>query len=87
MSAVDLERLEAAIDRLTRLLTAELERRTPAIDGGMLTVAETAEVLRWSEDTVRRRCNTGNIPHVRHGTSIRIPRHALEQWLLQAGAA
>jgi excisionase family DNA binding protein len=82
-----LRRLEAAIDRLTDLLTAELEHRTPAIDGGMLTVAETAEVLRWSEDTVRRRCSTGDIPHVRHGRAIRIPRHALEQWLLQAGAA
>jgi excisionase family DNA binding protein len=83
MSAADLERLEAAIDHLTRLLTAELEQRTPMLDAGMLTVAETAEILGWSEDTIRRRCNTGDIPSVRHGRAIRIPRHALEQWLLE----
>jgi excisionase family DNA binding protein len=82
-----LRRLEAAIDRRTDLLTAELEHRTPTIDGGMLTVAETAEVLRWSEDTIRRRCHI-DLPCIRHGTSYRIPRHALNQWILeQAGAA
>jgi excisionase family DNA binding protein len=78
-----LRRLEAAIDRLTDLLTAEVERRTPAIDGGMLTVAETAAILRWSEDTIWRRCKNGDIPHIRHGRAIRIPRHALEHWLLE----
>jgi excisionase family DNA binding protein len=81
----DLERLEAAIDRLTDLLTAELEQRTPMLDAGMLTVAEVAEVLRWSEDTVRRRCHI-DLPCIRHGNSYRIPRHALNQWLHEQAA-
>jgi excisionase family DNA binding protein len=84
------ERLVAAIDRLTDLLTAEVEHRTPMLDAGMLTVAETAAILRWSEDTVYRRCHI-DLPCIRHGNSYRIPRHALNQWLLEqalkAGAA
>lgn len=81
------ERLEAAIDRLTRLLTAEAENRTPMLDGGMLTVAEAAAELTLSEDSVRAKCRSGEIGNFRHGRAIRIPRHALEQWLLKAGAA
>lgn len=58
---------------------------TPAVNAGVLTVAETAELLRCSESTVRRLVDHQGLPALRHGTWIRIPRHALNQWMTRQG--
>ena len=46
-----------------------------------LTVAEAASVLRVSLRTLRRRLAAGEIPHIRVGRQVRIPRRiVLENW-------
>ncbi len=47
----------------------------------VLTVEETAEVLRISRGSAYEGIRTGEIPHVRIGRTIRIPRHALLTFL------
>jgi excisionase family DNA binding protein len=52
--------------------------------GEYLTVAEGAAELHCSEPTVRRRIRSGEIPACQlggPGSSIRIPRSALDLWL------
>ncbi len=55
----------------------------------LLTVDETAELLRLGESTVRRKIRTGQIPAVRlasHGRgTVRVPRDELEAWLRRKG--
>jgi excisionase family DNA binding protein len=54
--------------------------------GEFLTVAETANLLRCSEPTVRRRIRAGEIPAVKLGegrSAIRIDAGELAYWLYQ----
>ena len=50
----------------------------------LLTVRETAELLRQSERSVRRKIHNGQIPAVRlgdHAAALRVRADRLEQWL------
>jgi excisionase family DNA binding protein len=52
-------------------------------DSNLLTVQETAALLRQSERSIRRKIHAGQIPAVRLGDygPLRIDRRGLEQWL------
>ena len=52
----------------------------------MLSVKETSALLHISEKTVYKQIKQGDLPHVRFGRVIRIPRFGLERWICdQAG--
>ena len=51
----------------------------------VLTVEQAAEFLHVSRGTAYEAVRAGQIPSVRVGRCIRIPRHALEQMLTAAG--
>ena len=54
----------------------------------LLTVAEAAELLRVHSNHVYELIRRGELPHVRLGRVIRLPRHRLEQWIEeQCGAS
>ena len=54
----------------------------------LLTVAEAAEFLRVHPNHVYELIRRGELPHVRLGRIIRLPRHRLEQWIEeQCGAS
>ena len=54
-------------------------------DRVVLTVKETADLLGVSADTVSKLVKTGQLPAIRLGKrTVRIPRAALEQWLVDA---
>ena len=58
--------------------------------GGFLTVAETADLLRCSEPTVRRRIRDGQLPAVKLGrgrSAIRIDAAELAEWLYRKDSA
>ena len=50
-------------------------------EGLTLTVPEVARLLRISRGTCYEAIHTGQIPSLRFGRVIRVPRHALEQLL------
>ena len=51
----------------------------------VLTVKETADLLGVSAATVSKLVKTGQLPAIRLGKrTVRIPRAALEQWLVDA---
>ncbi len=52
-----------------------------------LTVEETAKVLGCSTDKVYEMAAQNKIPHVHLGKLIRVPRAALEKWLLDTALA
>ena len=53
---------------------------------GLLTVAEAAHVLRIGRNMCYDLIRQGQLPHVRLGRLIRVPRFGLESWLArQAG--
>lgn len=47
----------------------------------VLTVEEAARILRIGRTAAYEAVRRGEIPHLRFGRSVRIPRHALEQML------
>ena len=47
----------------------------------LLTVAEAAELLRVHPNHVYELIRRGELPHVRLGRIIRLPRHRLHQWI------
>jgi excisionase family DNA binding protein len=56
----------------------------------LLTVRETAALLKQSERSVRRKVHSGQIPALRLGAGtgpLRIPADELEQWLYEDPAA
>ena len=55
-------------------------RELPAV----LTVEEAAQVLRISRGSAYEGVRTGEIPHVRIGRTIRVPRRAMEELLSYA---
>ena len=44
-----------------------------------LTIQQTADLFQVSIDTIRR--NLKDIPHIRIGTQIRIPKNRLQGWV------
>lgn len=50
-------------------------------DADMMKVAEAAAYLRISRDLAYELIKTGELPHVRLGRVIRVPRFGLEQWI------
>lgn len=55
---------------------------TTAVDSSLLlTVSEAARVLRISRNLAYELVARGDLPAVRLGRVIRVPRHGLEQWI------
>lgn len=52
-----------------------------------MSVAEAARALGVSRDAVYELVRRGEMPHLRVGRRVIIPRQALERWLAGAGAA
>jgi excisionase family DNA binding protein len=51
----------------------------------VLTIEEAAEVLRIGRSAAYEAARRGQLPVIRIGRSLRVPRHRLEQWLEAAG--
>lgn len=47
----------------------------------LLTVEEAADILRIGRNTCYELVRQGQIPHIRLGRLIRVPKHALMSWL------
>jgi len=47
----------------------------------LLTVAEVAEIMRLSKMTVYRMVNSGALPALKVGRSVRIPEHVVDEYL------
>jgi excisionase family DNA binding protein len=47
----------------------------------LLTVAEVAAIMRLSKMTVYRLVNSGQLPALKVGRSIRIPEHVVDEYL------
>jgi len=52
----------------------------------ILTVAQAANILQVSQNTVYELCQQGRVPRVRFGRTIRIPRDALLRWVEEEAA-
>jgi excisionase family DNA binding protein len=50
----------------------------------LLTVAEVAAILRLSKMTVYRMVNSGALPALKVGRSVRIPEHVVDDYLRNA---
>jgi excisionase family DNA binding protein len=50
---------------------------------GLLTVPEVAALLRIGRNTAYGLIATKQLPHVRIGRTLRVPRSALERWLAE----
>ena len=51
----------------------------------LLNVAEAGELLSMSERSVREAIWRGNLPHVKIGRHVRVPREAIERLVRRAG--
>lgn len=47
----------------------------------LLTIPEAAEALRLGTSSVKQMVRSGELPVVRYGRAVRIPRTGLEQWV------
>ena len=47
----------------------------------LLTIPEAAEALRLGTSSVKQMIRSGELPIVRYGRAVRIPRSGLEQWV------
>ena len=47
----------------------------------LLTVAEVAAIMRLSKMTVYRMVNSGQLPALKVGRSVRIPEHVVDEYL------
>lgn len=47
----------------------------------LLTVAEVAQIMRLSKMTVYRMVNSGALPALKVGRSVRIPEHVVDEYL------
>lgn len=56
-------------------------------DALTLTVPEAARLLGIGRNAAYDLIRRGELPHVRFGRTIRVPRSALEPWLLSAASA
>lgn len=73
-------------DQVTPLAIAR-GRSAERQDHPLLTVAETARMLRVSEMTVRRACDAGDLPSIRMGRVRRISREYVRQLLDEAAGS
>ena len=53
----------------------------PLAEVRLLTVAEVAAILRLSKMTVYRMVNSGVLPALKVGRSIRVPEHVVDEYL------
>jgi len=78
-----MDALEAEMRRLdddrTEGLMDKLEGKTS------FRVPEVAELLDYSEETIRRKLRSGDLPGVKLGKSWRVSREALEEWWREEG--
>jgi len=78
-----MDALEAEMRRLdddrTEGLMDKLEGKTS------FRVSEVAELLDYSEETIRRKLRSGDLPGVKLGKSWRVSREALEEWWREEG--
>lgn len=58
------------------------KRKPPELTEHAYTIAEAAELLRLSYNTIRRRIKDGTIYAAKVGGSYRIPRQEIEKFLL-----
>lgn len=58
---------------------ASLDR--PLGEVKLLTVAEVAKIMRLSKMTVYRMVNSGALPALKVGRSIRVPEHVVDEYL------
>ena len=54
--------------------------------GDLLTMRDCAEILQQSEATVRRLCREGELPHMRLGRRIYVPKQTLRETIEKAVA-
>jgi len=80
-AAVSVEALiEAAVERAIRRSFGRYLHRLSACEPAVYTVAQSAEVLQVSEDTIGRMVRRGVLPRVPHvGGKVLIPKRALER--------
>ena len=66
-------------------LAAVQDQRELKPSGGpfLLTVSETAQLLRISRNLCYELIAQGRLPHIRLRGRIRVPRYGLEQWIAQ----
>lgn len=88
------ELIEAAVERAVLRVVGPLLERLNAPAPLVCTVAQAADALQVSQDTVSRMVRRGDLPRVPHvGGKVLIPRHALDRLVAsaeepwQAGAA
>lgn len=53
----------------------------PLGEVNLLTVAEVAAIMRLSKMTVYRMVNSGQLPALKVGRSVRIPEHVVDEYL------
>jgi len=53
----------------------------PLAEVRLLTVAEVAAIMRLSKMTVYRMVNSGTLPALKVGRSVRIPEHIVDEYL------
>lgn len=72
--------IEAAVERAIRRSLGPYLHRLAACEPAVYTVAQAAEVLQVSEDTVGRMVRRGVLPRVPHvGGKVLIPRRAIDR--------
>lgn len=56
---------------------------SPPVERGalLLTIPEAAEALRLGVSSVKQMIREGELPVVRYGRAVRVPRSGLEQWV------
>lgn len=52
----------------------------------LLTAAEAAQYLGYSEGTIRNKVSAGELPHVKLGTALRFRRSELDTWIAEQDA-
>lgn len=74
------EMIEAAVERAIRRTFGSYLHRLSACEPAVYTVAQSAEVLQVSEDTIGRMVRKGVLPRVPHvGGKVLIPKRALDR--------
>lgn len=49
----------------------------------LLSSEQASQVLGYSKERIRQMCNAKIIPHIREGRHFRIPKEALQSWILK----
>jgi excisionase family DNA binding protein len=82
------ELIEVAVERAIRRSLGPYLHRLSACEPAVYTVAQSAEVLQVSEDTIGRMVRRGVLPRVPHvGGKVLIPKRALDRLIEAPGLA